>query len=276
MCPTGSTLQITRRDCRPRWTISPLTLNAERRLPRSHGARRYGDHPCRSDGRSDLRSPTAASRDYTGPHRDPLMTRRSRPRTNARVRTSSGQVLAWDDRRGHGRRGPERPVYGSKCSRRGSRRARSPGRPEREPSRRRRGIPLRVGRRSGAGGDTSRYLPGRGNSRSRVEPGRHARPRPCVRNCAASARGTESRSQSAGRRRAGCRRPTAACSAAGRPRSVLSRRRRRDSAPSARRTGRADRPAPRALLGPPVDHDAADRVTGQGDRRTRIAAVGDV
>src|SRR5665811_119427 len=34
MCPTGSTLQITRRDCRPRWTISPLPLNAERRLPR--------------------------------------------------------------------------------------------------------------------------------------------------------------------------------------------------------------------------------------------------
>jgi hypothetical protein len=31
----GSTLQITRRDCRPRWTISPLALNAERRLPRS-------------------------------------------------------------------------------------------------------------------------------------------------------------------------------------------------------------------------------------------------
>jgi hypothetical protein len=35
MCPTGSTLQITRRDCRARWTISPLPLNAERRLPRS-------------------------------------------------------------------------------------------------------------------------------------------------------------------------------------------------------------------------------------------------
>src|ERR1019366_5439803 len=35
MCPTRSTLQITRRDCRPRWTISPLPLNAERRLPRS-------------------------------------------------------------------------------------------------------------------------------------------------------------------------------------------------------------------------------------------------
>jgi len=28
ICPTGSTLQITRRDCRPGWAISPLTLNA--------------------------------------------------------------------------------------------------------------------------------------------------------------------------------------------------------------------------------------------------------
>ncbi|MDQ3900037.1 MAG: hypothetical protein M3319_06145 [Actinomycetota bacterium] len=27
MCPTGSTLQITRRDSRPRWTISPPPLN---------------------------------------------------------------------------------------------------------------------------------------------------------------------------------------------------------------------------------------------------------
>ncbi len=35
MCPTGSTLQITRRDRRPRWTMSPPPLNAERRLPRS-------------------------------------------------------------------------------------------------------------------------------------------------------------------------------------------------------------------------------------------------
>jgi hypothetical protein len=30
----------------PRWIISPLPLNAECRLPRSHGARGYGDHPC--------------------------------------------------------------------------------------------------------------------------------------------------------------------------------------------------------------------------------------
>jgi hypothetical protein len=79
MCPTGPTLQITRRDCRPRWTISPLPLNADGRLPRSHGARRYGDYPCRSDGRSDLRSPSAASRDFTGPHRDPRTGRPSLP-----------------------------------------------------------------------------------------------------------------------------------------------------------------------------------------------------
>jgi hypothetical protein len=85
MCPTGSALQITRRDCRPHWTISPLTLNAERRLPRSHGARRYGDHPCRCDGRSDLRSPGAATRDYTGPHRDPLTGLRARSPTDAGV-----------------------------------------------------------------------------------------------------------------------------------------------------------------------------------------------
>jgi hypothetical protein len=72
MCPKRSTRQITRRDCRPRWTISPLALNAGRRLPRQHGARRYGDHPCRSDGGSDLRSPTAASRRlHARPHRDP-------------------------------------------------------------------------------------------------------------------------------------------------------------------------------------------------------------
>jgi hypothetical protein len=61
----------TRRDCRPRWTISPLPLDAERRLPRSHGARRYGEHPCRSNGASDLPSPTAASRGLHAPHSDP-------------------------------------------------------------------------------------------------------------------------------------------------------------------------------------------------------------
>jgi hypothetical protein len=83
MCPTGSPLQITRRECRPRWTISPLTLNAERRLPRSHGARRYGDHPCRSDGRSDLRSPSAGT---TRPAQgSAYVTHRTRFRTNAGV-----------------------------------------------------------------------------------------------------------------------------------------------------------------------------------------------
>jgi len=33
--PDGINAADTRRDCRPRWTISPLPLNAERRLPRS-------------------------------------------------------------------------------------------------------------------------------------------------------------------------------------------------------------------------------------------------
>ena len=58
-CPMGSTLQITRRDCPPRWTISPLPLNAERRLPRSRGA----------DGQIYGRQLQQAG-DYTGPHRD--------------------------------------------------------------------------------------------------------------------------------------------------------------------------------------------------------------
>jgi hypothetical protein len=71
MCPTGSTLQITRRDCPLRWTISPLPLNAERRLPRSHGARRYGDHPCRSDAEGQIYGrQLLQAGDYTGPHRD--------------------------------------------------------------------------------------------------------------------------------------------------------------------------------------------------------------
>lgn len=141
-------------------------------------------------------------------------------------------LLPFNKGVGRGTRSPHRRTTGS--------------RPEREPGRRRRGLPLRARRRSGAGGNTSRHRPGRGNPRSRVEPGRHARPRSCVRNCAATARGTGSRSESAGRRRAGCRRPPAACSAAGRPRSALSRPRRGDSARNARRAGRADRPAPRA------------------------------
>ena len=38
MRPTRSTLQITRRDCRPRETISPLPLNAEHRRPTRTGA----------------------------------------------------------------------------------------------------------------------------------------------------------------------------------------------------------------------------------------------
>jgi hypothetical protein len=98
MCPTGSTLQITRRDCRPRWTISALTLNAERRFPRSHGARRHGDHPCSSDGRSDLRSPSAASRDYTGAR----IGISSRHTHRSRCRDGHARRLQFP---GHGRRG---------------------------------------------------------------------------------------------------------------------------------------------------------------------------
>ncbi len=52
------------------WIISPLPLNAERRLPRSHGARRYGDHPCRSDAEGQIYSrQLQQAGDYTGPHR---------------------------------------------------------------------------------------------------------------------------------------------------------------------------------------------------------------
>src|SRR5450755_628604 len=71
MCPTGSTLQIARRDCRPRWTISPLPLNAERRLPRSTVLVATATIRVVAT-ESDLRSPTAASRRLHGrPHRDP-------------------------------------------------------------------------------------------------------------------------------------------------------------------------------------------------------------
>ena len=44
-------------------SLDNLAASVERCAQASsqHGARRYGDHPCRSDGGSDLRSPTAAS-----------------------------------------------------------------------------------------------------------------------------------------------------------------------------------------------------------------------
>jgi hypothetical protein len=70
MCPTGSTLQITRRDCRPRWTISPLPLNAERRLPRSTVLVATATiRVVATEGQIYGRQLQQAG-DYTGPHRD--------------------------------------------------------------------------------------------------------------------------------------------------------------------------------------------------------------
>src|SRR6266516_184551 len=72
MCPTGSTLQITRRDCRPRWTISPLPLNAERRLPRSMVLVATATiRVVATEGQIYGRQLQQAG-DYTGPHRDRL------------------------------------------------------------------------------------------------------------------------------------------------------------------------------------------------------------
>src|SRR5450755_329014 len=72
MCPTGSTLQITRRDCRPRWTIPPLPLNAERRLPRSTVLVATATiRVVATEGQIYGRQLQQAG-DYTGPHRDSL------------------------------------------------------------------------------------------------------------------------------------------------------------------------------------------------------------
>src|SRR2546427_10818360 len=72
MCPTGSTLQITRRDCRHRWTISPLPLNAERRLPRSTVLVATATiRVVATEGQIYGRQLQQAG-DYTGPHRDRL------------------------------------------------------------------------------------------------------------------------------------------------------------------------------------------------------------
>src|SRR5664279_3044809 len=75
MCPTGSTLQITRRDCRPRWTISPLPLNVERRLPRRTVLVATATiRVVATKGQIYGRQLQQAG-DYTGPHRDPLTER---------------------------------------------------------------------------------------------------------------------------------------------------------------------------------------------------------
>src|SRR5450755_3541355 len=71
MCRTGSTLQITRRDCRPRWTMSPLPLNAERRRPRSTVLVATATiRVVATEGQIYGRQLQQAG-DYTGPHRDP-------------------------------------------------------------------------------------------------------------------------------------------------------------------------------------------------------------
>jgi hypothetical protein len=75
MCPTGSNLQITRRDCRPPWTISPLPLNAERRLPRSTVLVASATiRVVATEGQIYGRQLQQAG-DYTGPHRDPSVRR---------------------------------------------------------------------------------------------------------------------------------------------------------------------------------------------------------
>jgi hypothetical protein len=72
MCPTGSTLQITRRDCRPRWTISPLPLNAERRLPCSTVLVATATIRVVATEGQIYRRQLQQAGDYTGPHRDPV------------------------------------------------------------------------------------------------------------------------------------------------------------------------------------------------------------
>src|SRR5437899_8561816 len=59
------------RDCRPRWTISPLPLNAERRLPRSTVLVATATiRVVATEGQIYGRQLQQAG-DYTGPHRDP-------------------------------------------------------------------------------------------------------------------------------------------------------------------------------------------------------------
>jgi acetyl esterase/lipase len=72
MCPTGSTLQVTRQDRRPRRTISPLPLNAERGLPRSTVLVATATiRVVATEGQIFGRQLQQAG-DYTGPHGDRL------------------------------------------------------------------------------------------------------------------------------------------------------------------------------------------------------------
>src|SRR5215204_5076960 len=62
-------------DCRPRWTISPLPLNAERRLPRSTVLVATATiRVVATEGQIYSRQLQQAG-NYTGPHRDPLLGR---------------------------------------------------------------------------------------------------------------------------------------------------------------------------------------------------------
>jgi hypothetical protein len=95
--PDGINAQITRRDCGPRWTISPLPLNAERRLPRSTVLVATATiRVVATEGQIYGRQPQQAG-DYTGPHRDPLTGLRARSPTDAGVPSGFGQALAPDE-----------------------------------------------------------------------------------------------------------------------------------------------------------------------------------
>ena len=88
--PDGITLQITRRDCRPRWTISPLPLNAERRLPRSTVLVATATiRVVATEGQIYGRQ-LAQAGDYTGPHRDRSADGPERPLMHS--------VMAWSRR----------------------------------------------------------------------------------------------------------------------------------------------------------------------------------
>src|SRR5439155_21052072 len=106
MCPTGSTLQITRRDCRPRWTISPLPLNAERRLPRSTVLVATATiRVVATEGQIYGRQLQQAG-DYTGPHRDPHTATRTGPNSAARTAPLSAGDHSDASRRPSGCRAP--------------------------------------------------------------------------------------------------------------------------------------------------------------------------
>jgi hypothetical protein len=94
MCATGSTLQITRRDCRPRWTISPLPLNAGF-LAATVLVAMATIRVVATEGQIYGRQLQQAG-DYTGPHRDPLAGHRDRSPTGC----GRTEMLPADSRSG--------------------------------------------------------------------------------------------------------------------------------------------------------------------------------